>query len=198
MSINKITFSILLVILMGCCLFLCLKDSTYFQKITKNNYIDDYVVFVEETKSDRFSYSNIEEWKTLDSVYVEFSDKQRLIFFELLNHEDLDVLKQLDHEYLVIKSRSLFTILSAFIIELESKSHLYKENDWTLLDLEFKEIVGSFEMVESVFDSKERIELAQLIFKYNSLKSSVIVDDAIKKANNIIQDGVNLFKQILK
>jgi hypothetical protein len=198
MGINKITFSILLIILIGFCLFLCLKDSTYFQKITKNNYIEDYVVFVEETKSDRFSYDNIEEWKTLDSIYVEFSDKQRLIFFELLNHEDLDVLKQLDHEYLVIKSRPLFTILIAFIIELESKSHLYKENDWILLDLEFKEIVGSFEMVESVLDSKERIELAQLIFKYNSLKSSVIVDDAIKKANNIIQDGVNFFKEILK
>jgi len=198
LNTKKIIFTILLIILIGGVVFVCLKNSTYLQEITKNNYIEDYVVFVEETKSDRFSYETIEEWKTLDSVYVEFSDKQRIKFFGLLNHDDLGVLKQLDQEYLMIKSGPLFTILNSFINEVESKSHLYKENDWILLDVEFVEIVGSFKMLESVLDSKERIELAQLIFKYNSLKSSVIVDDAIKKANNLIQDGVNFFKEILK
>ena len=87
----------ILVVIVVCSIALIMTN-TITETVGKDSYINDFEDFVGEVKNDYEEYSK-SEWKDIEKEYLDFSEKKRLVYEELLSKEDKKRLSRLEGEY---------------------------------------------------------------------------------------------------
>lgn len=198
MKLTKRFGSIFFVLLLGLVLIIFFKNSTYLLELNKCNYVDNYTEFIVELKADSINTISTHEWLILDSIYEDYSILQRASFLDLMNTSDLSTINKLDDDYLELKSYYLLMSLSIFIDDVELKSEFYTKNDWKVMDVKFEELLNTFYVNKYSLNSTDKLELTQLVLKYQGLKHSKNLTGAVNFVNEIFQDGLSIVKDALK
>ena len=87
----------ILVVIIVCSIALFLTN-TVTKTAGKDSYINNFENFIEEVKIDHEEYSK-SEWIDIEKEYLDFSEKKKLVYQELLSKEDIKRLSRLEGEY---------------------------------------------------------------------------------------------------